>query len=84
MTSCLTCAHSALRDPADDKRDRTLREMARHGSINCTISPARASFYRCDMPACPKYEPAPADVAAARVRWNDAQKATTVAEKATA
>ena len=74
MTSCLTCTHSAMRDAADDKRDRTLRQMAKHGTINCTLSPARASFYRVDMPACPKYEPAPAGVADARVRW--AEKAT--------
>lgn len=79
MTTCLTCGHASLRDTKDPKRDRTLREMAKHGTINCTLSPARASFYRQDMPACPKYEPAPADVADARVRWSESTKATTVA-----
>lgn len=68
--NCANCTKAAMRDAADTKRDRTLRDMAKAGLVNCLPSPFRASF----MPAlaerdCSRFNQAPTDVAAKRVAW---------------
>lgn len=66
--TCLTCAHSAIRDRADAKRDEILRAFNRMGRINCTKSEGKATFYAMDH-NCRAYEPAAPDAIAARKTW---------------
>lgn len=68
--ACLTCSNGALRDKLDPKRDRTLRDMAAQGLINCTLSPFRAGFRGFDN-QCGAFKPIAAKAAEARVQWRD-------------
>lgn len=66
--TCLTCANSAIRDRSDAKRDEILRAFNRMGRINCCKSSGRATFYPMNH-NCAEFEPANAEVIAARERW---------------
>lgn len=65
---CLTCHHSTLRDKDDEKRDRSLRAMARAGFINCLASEGRALFKPFGA-RCGKFAPLEPESASKRVEW---------------
>lgn len=67
--SCLTCSAGTLRGATkDEKIGRAIREMARLGFVNCTRSPAAASFRPLES-RCPSYTPVSPEAAAARQQW---------------
>ncbi len=66
--TCLRCAHSAIRDRSDAKRDDTLRFFNRRGMVNCCKSSGRATFYPMNH-NCDDYAPAAPEAIAARERW---------------
>lgn len=66
--TCLGCHSGALRDAKDPKRDRTLREMAKQGWVNCQLSPFRATFHPRNH-TCKNYTEASKEVARARREW---------------
>lgn len=66
--TCLSCAHGALRDAKDQKRDGVLRRMAALGLVNCERSALRASFHAPEH-RCERWAAAPAGVEQARREW---------------
>jgi hypothetical protein len=72
---CLTCAKAAMRDTADQERDKLLRRMAALGAINCTLSPFRATFFALDA-TCTRYVEADPDTVAKRQAWAAKNQAT--------
>jgi hypothetical protein len=72
---CLDCTGAALRDEADRKRNETLRDMARHGFINCTRSEFKARFFNPSTPReCKRFEAADKATTAARIAFFTKQK----------
>lgn len=71
--NCLVCAHSALRDKTDEKRDRALRAMALLGWVNCGDSPGR-SLFKPFAGRCEKFAPLEPDAARRRQEWADSRK----------
>lgn len=46
MPMCVECKFSAVRHPATgSKMDAATQVMAKHGFVNCTSSPFRATYY---------------------------------------
>lgn len=70
---CLTCHHSTLRDQGDEKRDRSLRAMARLGWVNCGDSPGR-SLFKPFAGMCEKFAPLEPEAARRRQEWADSRK----------
>lgn len=68
MTTCLTCARAALRDPVNQERDKHVRRLAALGCINCTLSDLRASFHAADH-TCEAWTPAPEATQRNRQQW---------------
>lgn len=74
MARCIDCAHGALRDQSDQKRDQMLRGMAKLGMVNCSLSMLRACFTAATREhECDRFLPAQADVVAKRVAFFRAQ-----------
>lgn len=74
MARCIDCAHGALRDQSDQKRDQMLRGMSKLGMVNCSLSSMRACFTAATREHdCKTFAPAKPDVVAKRVEFFRAQ-----------